>query len=81
MPIIVECDGGCGATAEGLDGFQKRGFLKFKYYCDKCVVFVDEFGAQRDKLHDDLAKRWKSGIKKMTTEFGKIHLKATLPDG
>ena len=81
MPIIVECDGGCGAKAEGLDGFQKRGFLKFKYYCDKCVVFIDEFGAGRDKIHDALAKLWIVQNDGLIEKFGKKHPKATLPDG
>ena len=80
MPIIVECDGGCGATTEGLEGFQKKGFLKFKYYCDKCAASVDEFNASRDQLHDQLARRWKAQTKKLTADFKKERPKATLPD-
>ena len=81
MPIIVECDGGCGAKTEGLDGFQKKGFLKFKYYCDDCAKFVDQFDERRDSIHDDLAKAWKKRINQAKTDFQKAHPKATLPDG
>lgn len=81
MPIRIECDGGCGATADSEQDFVSFGFFRKGLYCQKCAKSVAEFYANRDTLHEIVAKRWQTGLAKLKAGWLKEHEGGSLPDG
>lgn len=79
MPIIVECDGGCGATANGLDEFKRFGYFVGRYYCEECAASVQGFLDKRDRLHDKVAESWQDGLEKLEAKWQDENPKGTLP--
>ena len=80
MPITVECDGGCGATVPRLEDFERFGYADYRYYCPDCAKEYRVVLADIDKLHDSLAKKWRSGVNRRRKQFLSASPKASLPD-
>ena len=79
MPIIVECDGGCGKTAASLDEFKRFGYVVPGRYCEDCAGSIQAFLEERDKLHDKAAKVWQTGLAKLEATWRGEHKGGTLP--
>ncbi len=82
MPIMVECDGGCGRNVGALGEFERFGYADYRYYCPDCADLVREYLANIDALHDSLAKKWRSGVEIRRKAILKTlsFPKASLPD-
>ena len=80
MPITIECDGGCGKRSDNPKDFKEFGLVDRTFYCDDCSKKADEYLKTVDNLHDQVAKRWRNGLKLIRKQFEKSHSGFTLPD-
>ena len=80
MPIRIECDGGCGTTADSEADFVIMGHFKRGSYCTLCAESVTAFNSKRDGLHDAVAKKWEAGLGKLKASWLKEHEGGRLPD-
>ena len=80
MPITVGCDGGCGTSSTNPKDFKEFGLVDRTFYCDDCAKKAEEFLKTVDDLHDQIAKRWRNGLKRVRKQFVKAHSGFTLPD-
>lgn len=80
MSQTFECDGGCGFTSSNAKDLNVVGFVVEKEYCSECVPIVQLYLADRDKLHDDLAKSWKIKLDRLKAKTRKLLLNGSLPD-
>jgi hypothetical protein len=80
MPIVVECDGGCGATTRDIKEFTEFGIAKRVWYCEKCAGTLKALYDQRDTLHTLHAKSFGSDLLASIAAFKSVLPKAKLPD-
>lgn len=80
MPITIECDGGCGESNDDPKNFKEFGLVDRTFYCGECSKVAEEFLNTVDDLHENMAKRWRNGLKKLKKQFEKSHAGFTLPD-
>jgi hypothetical protein len=56
MGLVVQCDGGCGATTDDLGTFTEFGIVRKAWYCDKCAKHVKKLYTARDSFHTGYAR-------------------------
>ena len=69
MSIRLVCDGGCGETTDDHSSFNERGHAEKRHYCKLCVIAVDTFLKERDKLHTKLAKDWADRMESLKKDY------------
>lgn len=80
MAIVIQCDGGCGATTDEEDEFQSFGIIKKVWYCDNCAPSLEALYDLRDSVHTQHAKTIKEELMAGLSAFKSMLPKAKLPD-
>lgn len=75
MAKTMVCDG-CKAVQEpGAKGWGTVGVVVTPDYCPDCLAVANTYIAQRDKLHDDVQKTYRDGMKELNKEYkGKLNV-------
>ncbi len=79
MALQRVCDGGCGQTTPNIGEFKEYGTAQKRRYCVACAITVEDYIAERDALHTQLAQSWSDEMAQLQSEWDQAHPQGNLP--
>ena len=79
MPLVYGCDAGCGYSGPP-EELTERGFGLKRRYCPSCLVDVEEYTHELDRLQEYLAETFQARLREVREVYFRQHPQGLLPD-
>ena len=79
MPLVYGCDAGCGYSGPP-EELTERGFGLKRRYCQSCLVDVEEYTYELDRVQEYLAETFQAQLREVREIYFRQHPQGLLPD-